>query len=199
MRAGYAARGALSERVPNVKGSAIASRVLWVRLHHGEEGVARLCESLSPAARAVVLEPPHKATWYPFPIFVELNVIIDRVFGCGDLALVRELGRHGADANLTTVYRLFFMIGTPSWILDRAARLWDMHYDSGKLLIVRYPGNEIEARILDHATPHVTHCLSVFSWCERSMELSGAKELRAEELRCRTRGDADCAFHGTWK
>ena len=184
--------------MPNVKGSAIGSRVLWVRLHHGEEGVERLCAQLSAAAAAVVREPPHKATWYPFEVFVELNEAIDRVFGRGDLELLQDLGRYGADANLTTVYRLFYMVGTPKWILDRAARLWDLHYDSGRLVIERFPGNEAEARILDFATPHITHCKSVFAWCQRSIELSGARDVHGVEVRCRLRGDAECAFHATW-
>jgi hypothetical protein len=184
--------------MPNVKGSAIESRVLWVRLHHGEDGVRKLCEVLSPEARAIVRQPPHKATWYPFPVFVELNEKIDKVFGKGDLSIVTELGRHGADANLTTVYRLFYMAGTPKWILDRASRLWDLHYDSGRLVLTRYPGNEIEARIVGFATPHITHCLSVFGWCQRSLELSGARDVDAAEIKCRTRGDAECVFHVTW-
>ena len=184
--------------MPNVKGSAVESRVLWVRLHHGEEGVHRVCAALSPETRAVVLEPPQKARWYPFTAFVELNETIDRVFGAGDLKIVRELGRHGADANLTTVYRLFYMVGTPKWILDRASRLWDLHYDSGRLVITRYPGNEVEARIMDFATPHVVHCLSVHGWAERSLVLSGAKNVVCEEVTCRTRGDKECLLHATW-
>jgi hypothetical protein len=185
--------------MPNVKGSAITSRTLWVRLHGGEEGVERLRASLSPKARAVVDEPPHKATWYPFDVFVELNTVIDKVFGKGDLSRVKELGRFGADANLTTVYRLFYMVGTPKWIMDRAARLWDLHYDSGRLIVQRYPGNEIELRIHGFGSPDKTHCLSVLGWAERSLELSGGKTVVAEEVRCRTRGDTECAIHGTWK
>jgi hypothetical protein len=183
----------------NVKGSAITSRVLWVRLHRGEEGDARLRQALTPEARAIVGEPPHKARWYPFEAFVELNLTIDRIFGKGDLGLVKELGRHGADANLTTVYRLFYMVGTPKWIMDRAARLWDLHYDAGKLLVVRYPGNEIELQIVGFPTPHKAHCLSVLGWAERSLELSGAKSVHVEEVKCRLRGDAICALHGRWK
>ena len=32
------------------------------------------------------------------------------------------LGRYGADANLTTIYRLFFKVGTVQWILARASQ-----------------------------------------------------------------------------
>ena len=49
---------------------------------------------------------------------------------------MRALGRYGADANLTTIYRLFFKVGTVHWILGRAVRLWSAHYDSGYLEVV---------------------------------------------------------------
>lgn len=185
--------------MPNVKGSAITSRVLWVSLHHGEDGLRRLAQQVKPVTRQVLETPPQKARWYPFEVFVDLNETIDRVFGKGDLRLVRELARFGADANLTTVYRLFYVVGTVKWIIDRAARLWDLHYDSGRLVVVRHPGNHVGLRIVGFPTPHQTHCMSVMGWCERSIELSGGKDVQMEEMSCRARGDAECAFQGRWR
>jgi hypothetical protein len=91
------------------------------------------------------------------------------------------------------------MVGTVKWILDRAARLWDLHYDSGKLLIVRHPGNNAELRIVKFSTPHRTHCLSVQGWAERSCELSGGKDVRLVETACRARGDDECNFLASWR
>jgi hypothetical protein len=184
----------------NVKGSAITSRALWVSLHHGDQGVRRLHAEVKPATRAILTGAKiDKATWFPFDTFVDLNETIDRLFGQGDLAVVKTLGRFGAEANLTTVYRLFFMVGTVKWILDRAARLWDLHYDSGKLVVVRRPGDEVDLKIVGFATPHRTHCLSVQGWCERSVELSGGKEVVVTETGCRARGDDECVFHAQWR
>ena len=140
-----------------------------------------------------------KSQWYPFEIFVDLNESIDRLFGRGDLSVVKTLGRFGADANLTTIYRLFYMVGTVKWIMDRAARLWDLHYDSGRLLVVRQPGNAVELRIVKFATPHRTHCLSVQGWAERSVELSGGQDVKLEEPGCRARGDAECNLLLSWR
>lgn len=184
--------------MPNVKGSTISSRLLWVSLHHGEEGLEQLNAALTPPARQILSMPLAKAKWYPFDLFVELTIAIDRVFGKGDLALAKVLGRFTADANLTTVYKLFYMVGTPKWIIDRAARLWDLHYDSGRLVVMRYPGNESEARIVAFSTPHRTHCQAVWGWAERSLELSGAKDVKGVEVRCRLNGDDECAYHLTW-
>jgi hypothetical protein len=183
----------------NVKGSAIGSRVLWVDLNHGEKGIERLKEAVKPETRAALEAPILKARWYPFDVFVDLNESIDRVFGKGDLSIVRTLARFGADANLTTIYRLFYMVGTVKWIIDRAARLWDLHYDSGKLLVVRHPGNEVEMRIVRFEVPHRVHCLSVQGWAERSIELSGGRDVRLVEQACRARGEDDCSFRVTWR
>jgi hypothetical protein len=184
--------------MPNVKGSALASRVLWVELEHGGHGRARLARHVSPELGASIAGPIAKARWYPFDQFIELNVAIDRVFGHGDLALARVLGRAGADANLTTIYRLFYKIGSVHWILGRGSRLWSAHYDSGACEITGRGGNAAVLRIHGFAAPHPVHCLSVAGWVERSVELSGGMHPIVKESRCRTRGDELCQLDVSW-
>jgi hypothetical protein len=185
--------------VANVKGSALASRVLWVQLGHGGAGVERLRSQVSPELRATIETGIDKATWYPFDQFIELIVAIDRLFGTGDLSLVRELARHGADANLRTIYRLFYKVGTTHWILGRAVRLWSAHYDSGYLQVLTRGPTTAVLRIRDFDTPHIVHCQSVMGWAERSIELSGGKHVRSSEPKCRTRGDELCQFEAVWE
>jgi hypothetical protein len=185
--------------MPNVKGSALASRLLWVRLNQGESGIQRLGAATSPALAEVVTGGAVMARWYDFDLFVGLNLAIDRVFGKGDLALIKQLGRHGADANLRTIYRLFYKVGTVKWIMARAARLWGMHYDAGRLLVTQAPGKEVELRIDGFPTPHRAHCLSVQGWAERSVELSGGRDVALDELSCRAAGGDQCRFRILWR
>jgi hypothetical protein len=184
--------------VSNVKGSAFASRILWVRLHQGEAGIERLAREVSPALGELLHAGAVMSRWYPFEQYVELNLALDREFGRGDMALIKALGRHGADANLTTIYRLFYKVGTVKWILARAPRLWGMHYDSGTLHVDSYPGTEAGLRIEGFSEPHRAHCLSVWGWTERSIELSGGQNVHSEETACRVRGDASCRFLFSW-
>jgi hypothetical protein len=185
--------------MPHVKGSAFASRLLWVRLHQGESGVQRVAGAVRPALAEIVERGAVMARWYDFELFVELNLAIDQVFGKGDLALIKQLGRQGADANLTTIYRLFYKVGTVKWIMARAARLWGMHYDAGRMLVTQAPGKEVELRIDGFPTPHRAHCLSVQGWAERSVELSGGRDVALDELSCRVIGDPTCRFRITWR
>jgi hypothetical protein len=185
--------------VVNVKGSAFSSRVLWVQLHHGAAGIDRICAEASPDLRMSLEQGVSKAKWYPFDQYIELNVIMDRLFGRGDLGLVKQLGRYGADANLTTIYRLFYKVGSPSWILGRTVRLWNTHYDSGFCEVATRGARAAVLRVRAFETPHPVHCLSVAGWAERSIELSGGKRPILEETKCRTRGDDVCQFDATWE
>jgi hypothetical protein len=185
--------------VSNVKGSALASRLLWVRLGHGEAGLERLEAAASESLAPVLANGVAMARWYPFSQFVELIELIDRLFGKGDLGLVKELGKFGADANLKTVYRMFYKLGTVRWILGRAARLWGAHYDSGEMQIVEdMPGMGM-LEIVGFDTPHRIHCMSVAGWAEKSVEISGGKDAKVEEVACRARGDDRCLLKITWK
>jgi hypothetical protein len=184
--------------VANVKGSALSSRVLWVQLEHGEAGFKRLLSQVSPELRRSIEIGISKAKWYPFAQFVELNTVLDRLFGNGDLGIVRQLGKFGADANLKTIYRLFYKFGTVHWILARAVRLWSAHYDSGYMEVATRGTKAAVLRIRGFSTPHQAHCLSVEGWTERSIELSGGKEVFVTETKCRTRGDDVCQLDATW-
>ena len=199
MRLGSSNEHTDAAALTNIKGSALSSRILWVKLNQGDSGLTRLRPMVSPALASVLEHGAVMATWYPLSMFIELNVAIDKAFGKGDQALIKKLGRHGADANLTTIYRLFFKVGTVKWIMARAARLWGMHYDSGRMQVQQFPGKEVELQIVDYAAPHRVHCLAVQGWVERSIELSGAKEVVVDELECRAKGDEFCRLRITWR
>lgn len=181
----------------NVKGSALATRVTWLRLNHGQDGVDRLCAQVSPGLAGAVRDGIAVARWYPFEQFVELVDTIERLFGKGDGTLVHELGRYGADASLTTIYRLFYRVGTVRWVMARAARLWHLHYDAGRLEVREGP-EHIELAIEDFPTPDCTHCRSVRGWAERSVELSGGEDVVTEVTACRKQGAASCCIRAKW-
>ncbi len=183
----------------NVKGSALASRLTWVRLEHGPVGLDRVRGDASPALAALIAEGPRTSQWYPLALFVELNERIDRVFGAGDGAMVRLLGRQGAEANMTTIYRLFYKIGTVRWVMARAARLWHMHYDAGRIELIERGPQEIDLHLIGVPEPSCTHCHAVQGWAERSIELSGGADVCTEMTTCRRAGASTCCITTRWK
>jgi hypothetical protein len=183
----------------SVKGSAVSARTRFVRERFGDAGLARLLDVLEPDHRARIERGLLAHDWVPFDLFVAVNVEADRLFGKGDLALALEMGRYAAEVNLPTLYKIFYRFGSPLYIFQKAARLWEVHYDSGKLIPVAEGQKAARMRILDFAHPHRSHCLSVLGWATRSIELSGATVEEAEEIKCRTRGDSHCEMFVRWR
>ena len=182
-----------------MKGSALASRFAWVEKHRGSAGLGELARGASDDLSDLIERGAVMSKWYPFELFIELNAHLDTVFGNGDLGLIRELARFGADANLTTIYRLFYRVGTVKWLLSRATRLWKLHYDSGSFDLEWTLENSVIGEISNFETPHPIHCIAVMAWAERSVELSGGTGVFAEELSCRARGDDACKFSLSWE
>jgi hypothetical protein len=179
--------------MPNVRASAILARLRWVEDHHGREAKRAVLVSLAPTHATAILAAESPSMWVPFDAFVALCTAIDRMYGKGDLAMCRMLGRWAADVNLPTIYRLFYKLGSVRFIISKASTVWTTHYDSGRASTRDIPRG-IVFTVEGFATPHRAHCLSVLGWMEQSAVISGAKVTLADEVQCRTRGDAVCAF-----
>jgi hypothetical protein len=181
-----------------VKGIAVASCLRFVRDRYGEEGLQRLKAALRPEHRAMVDGHVLPHAWAPFELILDLNVEADRLFGAGDLQLCLELGRAAANASLPTIFKLFYRLGSPSLLLDKAPKLWSAHYDSGRLVIVANAERNARLRIEEFDTPHRAQCLAVMGWALEAIEMSGARVREAEETLCRTRGDPCCEYAASW-
>ncbi|MFO0659504.1 MAG: hypothetical protein U0165_06710 [Polyangiaceae bacterium] len=181
-----------------VKASAVLSRLQYATAHHGAEGASKLLAALPAESRALISTSDAHA-WLPLEVFIQVNVEADRLWGNGDLSLCYEMGKFGAEANLPTLYRIFYRIGSPMFILSKAARLWEVHYDSGHLLPIQESPSVIRLKISGFSHPHRAHCLSVLGWASRSVELTGAHLLDSHEQRCRLRGDPACELVIAWR
>lgn len=182
-----------------VKGSAITGRIRFVRERFGEPGYRRVRDALAAEHRAALDARVLPHAWVPYELFIAFNVEVDRTFGAGDLAMCVEMGRYGAEVNLPTLYRIFYRLGSPLFIMQKAAKLWQVHYDSGELHAIEEGPAAVRLRIEGFAEPHRAHCLSVLGWASRSIELSGATLLSAAEESCRARGEETCEMVLKWR
>jgi hypothetical protein len=181
----------------NVKGTALRARLRFVEERGGVEGYRRFVEALSAETREIVDARVLASGWYPFSAFVEICEVIDRQLGAGDLMLCHELGRYGCDANLPTLYKIFFRMADVHYIVRRAAAAWRVNYDEGTMTVVE-EGDHLVRMRMEVPTPHRAHCLSVRGWIVRAGELSGAKDVNVIES-CRIQGDPHCQFDLRWR
>jgi hypothetical protein len=180
------------------KGLILTSRLRYVQEVHGAEASERITREFSPATQALLERRVLPHEWVPFASFIDVNVVADRLLGKGDLSLCREMGAWAAAATLPRIFRLFYRFGSPMFLFERAAKLWNAHYDTGRMETHRDADGWAHLFIHEFGQPHRAHCLSVLGWITRSIEMSGATVTSAVEKQCRLRGDPCCELAAHW-
>jgi len=181
-----------------VKGTAVQSSMRYVQERFGEGALAGVIEALPEADRKAFGHGALASSWYGMDAFLRFMQEAERQLGTQEPDVVRRMGRASCDYGVTTVYRIFFKVGSPEFIISRAARVFSSYYDSGELRIAESgPGRAVAELVgLEGGAPQF--CERIFGWMQRTLELAGAKGLRSAHSSCVHRGDAVCRFEGTW-
>lgn len=189
----------MSPQHAQCKGIAVLSRLKWVSQFHGEAGLQKLLVDVPTATREAIERHVLPHGWVPLEFFIDVNEHADRLFGTGDLALCKEMGAWAARENVPRLFKLFYRLGSPSFLFERAPKLWGAHYDTGRLEVTEPTPNEVSMALLEFGAPHRAHCLSVLGWVTATVELSGCTVTSSDEPKCRTRGDDRCVMHVAWR
>ena len=182
-----------------VKGTAVQSSLRYVRERFGEAGITRVLADLPDADREALAHGVLPSSWYPMQTLLRFMRHTALVFGPQEPDVIRRMGRASCDYGVTGVYKIFFKVGSPEFIISRAAPAFSSYYDSGELRIVEKGPRSVAAELagLDGGAPEF--CERIYGWMERTLELAGAKHLRSSHSACVHRGDRVCRFEGTWE
>ncbi len=181
----------------NTKGGSFATVRAFVAERYGAPGWDETCELLSAVDR-VELDAMLPVGWYPSSLYARLIRAVDEAHGCGDLALVVQLGRYAADREGAAIQRAFARLPNPSYAASRIGEHWRRFHDHGDWQLERISDAQIAGVLaspgyVDHAI-----CRETGGYIGRLLELLGAKYVLLEHPQCRAHGDAECFFQGRW-
>ena len=171
----------------------------FVGVKFGAAALARFDENASSVLRALLESPDPKGGWTDFELFIEATVLVDRLFGTGDLELARDVGRFAAAHN-QGIWKSFIVKRVPpSLVMRLAAGVWHHHYDAGRLSSRPLGATGIAVSVANFPRPHRAHCLSIAGWMLGTLELGPRTDISVTEVSCRAQGGLTCEWHGTWK
>ncbi len=114
-----------------IKGSVLAARARYVAEAHGETALAELVARVPEPARRHLLERPLPFSWYPFAEMIEIDRQIVLGPMQGDVTRMRDFGIDIARYDLSTLYKLLYKVGSPSFILKRVGAAYGKYFRGG--------------------------------------------------------------------
>jgi len=188
-----------------IKGAAFREFVAWVEQDRGAEALGRLAASLpADVSHHFVVSRPAlgllPATWYAAEV---VHAFLDALTDGASEPELARMAREGAEftmeRNLRGVYRsLFGLFVSPRIYAMGVQQLWNLHYDSGRVVIVEPSPNTHRAAIHGWRGHHPFACRLNM---EAAFPLYGAMKCRDVTVRreaCVSNGDTACGWVITW-
>ena len=185
---------------PDLKGKGLSFQHLreFVHARFGEGAWLEVLAKLGPESRRVFSEPLLASAWYPYSAYVEMEKIVIHQFFSGNVRRAREIGAHDLEAGLKKVYREFFKVGSPAFIIRMSAILWRQYFNQGKMTIEKSARGIVVVRIDEFIPPDEATCWDIYGSMFRAIELSGAKALKGDHTACPLKGDPCLKYEARW-
>lgn len=81
-------------------------------------------QALPEATAALVQKPPLAVAWIDVRHFGQLITQGQRVIFAGDVAGIERVARRAIYKDLNTLYRMFIRLSSPTFVIQRAAKIW---------------------------------------------------------------------------
>ncbi|MCD4814138.1 hypothetical protein K8S19_10660 [bacterium] len=182
-----------------VKGTALIPRLKYIDEQGTPEQKERILTQLSPVFQADIRKNIYVGMWYPFEYYIEINRAMDKVFGSGDFTMIPQFGKYSAEHSLKGVYKFFYKVGSPDFIIMRATKVWNQYFENGTLTAEKEGTKQVRMILLDVEMYADEHNLSVLGWVKRTLELSGGKNVKSDIVKHRKKGDPHCEIVSSWE
>jgi hypothetical protein len=184
--------------VAQFKGIVFESTRMYTERHFGTGSSEKVLSDLSATDREL-LSSVDILGWYPVEPVIAYHYALDKRFGRGDLALCSEAGRFSATWSMNTVLKVFLRFKSPTWLIDRATRVWGRYHDTGHWNVTNPAPNRIVGELVDHGIRDPAFCARLCGWLQGAIEATGGQGGVVTETACKCRGQARCTFELTWR
>jgi hypothetical protein len=164
-----------------VKGTVVRDSIKAVKARHGEQAYADIVGLLKGETRSLFEKGSVMSIgWYPLDAFVEFLEMDLKVTAQGNEQELIRRSEVIIEQELKGIYRVFVKLGSPRFVLNRISTVHQTYFRGVEIevslpasgnAILKYTGFERRHRLIG---------LSIIGFYRKALEISGAKNVKAE-------------------
>ncbi len=179
-----------------VKGAMVRAHLQFVRERMGEAAVERTLAEI-PKEVAAEVDGILVSSWCKFESLIVLDRTIARISGREPLVVMRELGRHSAQINLSTLYRAFHRDDIHEFF-SKSAMLHRQFQDFGDCVYDQLGPTSGRMSIRGAKCFSPAYCASEAGYLEEVIAAHGGTSATVNESACQCANDDHCSFELRW-
>ncbi len=180
------------------KANWLAARHRYVESHYGHVGVDEVAARLDDEHRRAFINPPPTMAWSNVATVVNIDRAIFEGPMDRDLRRMRRFGAEIAKYDVPGIYRAFFRIGTPGFVMGKIPLVYGQYFRRGAMRTTTGKG-EAEIQLVEVTFPAYLCAHGISGWFDAMMELVGARAPNVEHDKCVHNGDPRCGWRATWR
>jgi hypothetical protein len=182
-----------------VRGTTVDAARRYVERHRSSPAWPRFLEELPEEPRRLLEEPVRRSHWYHLQTYAgALEVAVRCLAPEEPERFLSDLGRFVLDDGVNTLYRAFFAIASPSFVIRGSALLWGLFFKGSRLRVLHHERHRVTVAITGSSFCSVPLCISIGGGMLSSLEHAGARAAHLQQHRCISQGHPQCEFHFAW-
>jgi hypothetical protein len=154
---------------------------------------------ISSPSREVLGSHLLATNWYPVGAYIELLDHVANRPGRGGEELMLRIGKQIVTDGLSTVYKVFLPVESPSMAVARGRFLWRSYFKGSELRLLNADRGVADYEVYGEAHTSPAYCTTKLGGMIGSLELIGARRVTGEHTHCICRGNGSCRFRLTWE
>jgi hypothetical protein len=138
--------------------------------------------------------------WFPMKegYLIPLEQIVQLLYNGDEKKGGEAVGRFSADLALTGIYKLFLLVATPKYMMQRASTILTTYYIPSEIKVSEIDSKSVNLHIVRFS--EMSHILEfrIAGWCIRALELCGCKQPQYLITKSIINGDKTTEYTFSW-
>ena len=183
-----------------IKGTAVIAIRDYVKINFKEkynEWVASLPED----SKQIYNNAIDSSKWYPlhFGGVLPTRKLADLFYKSDYKNGAWLSGNFSAEKALTGIYKIFVKASTPSYIVDRASRVFSTYYRPCEMLVISKKESSVLLQISQMTNSDEVIEYRIAGWIQKALEISGAGDIKISFPKSITKGDTVTEMEISWE
>ncbi len=169
-----------SERVVEIKGTALIDTIKAIKARAGEQEFARIVEQLDGETKSIFESRISPSSWYPLDAFVQFLETDIRETANGDREVLIARSEKVIESQLRGIYKVFIQLGSPGFVIKRISAVHATYFHGVNIIPELDDSNVAVIKYAGFASRHEIMGYAIIGFFRKALEISGAKQVKVE-------------------
>ncbi len=139
--------------------------------------------------------------WYPLndAYIIPIHKVIEMFYPNDPKTGGEEIGKYSAEVALKGFYKVFLLVASPTFLIQRASKIFTTFYQPSKIAVDVMDSNSAILRILDFEGIDEALEYRIAGWIIKALELTHCREPEYEIKSAISKGDKETDILYRWK